>query len=193
MVSRKNDWTDDRGHVYIIYTIRQLAEDMDRSERTVKNALSELEGQALIHRVRQGWNQPNHIYVLLPDTVQISSPPEGTTCLMDGQKDSPSKGQDLPPNYTNTKNTKNRKIKREDYAPLGTYQNVLLSAAELQSLRKEFPSRADIYIDKLSVYMKQKGKCYTDHAATIRKWISEDRQDSSVYNYDYAYEEGECL
>ena len=66
MVSRKNDWTDEQGHVYIIYTIRQLAEDLDRSERTVKNALGELEAQDLIHRVRQGWNQPNHIYVLLP-------------------------------------------------------------------------------------------------------------------------------
>lgn len=67
MVSRKNGWSDEQGHVYIIYTIRQLAEDLDRSERTVKNALSELEGQDLIRRVRQGWNQPNHIYVLLPD------------------------------------------------------------------------------------------------------------------------------
>ena len=62
--------------MYIIYMIWQLAEDMDRSERTVKNALSELEGLGLIQRVRQGWNQPNHIYVLLPDMVQLSAPPE---------------------------------------------------------------------------------------------------------------------
>ena len=125
--------------------------------------------------------------------VQISSPPEGTTCLVDGQKDSPSTGQNLPPNYTNIKNTKNRKAKRENSAPLGSYQNVFLSADELQSLRKEFPSQADVYIDKLSVYMRQKGKRYDDHAATIRKWISEDHEDSPVYNYDYTYEEGECL
>ena len=193
MVSRKNDWTDDQGHVYIIYTIRQLAEDMDRSERTVKNALSELEGQDLIHRVRQGWNQPNHIYVLLPDRVQISSPPEGTACPVDGQKVSPSKGQDLPSNYTNIKNTKNKKIKGENLDPLGPYKNVFLSAEELNALRQEFPGQADTYIEKLSVYMKQHGKTYADHAVTLRKWLHEDQKTGAAYDYDYAYEEGECL
>lgn len=193
MVSRKNDWTDEQGHVYIIYTIRQLAEDMDRSERTVKNALSELEGQDLIHRVRQGWNQPNHIYVLLPDMVQISSPPEGNICPVDGQKASPSMGQDLPSNDTNTKYTKNRKTKEEDLAPLGSYQNVFLSAEQLNELRQDFPGQADTYIEKLSVYMKQHGKGYADHAATIRKWLHEDQKIGAAYDYDHVYEEGECL
>ena len=193
MVSRKNDWTDDQGHVYIIYTIRQLAEDLDRSERTVKNALGELEAQDLIHRVRQGWNQPNHIYVLLPNRVQISSPPEGTICPVDGQNASPSMGQDLPPNDTNTKYTTNRKTKGEDLAPLGSYQNVFLSAEQLNELRQEFPDRLDAYIEKLSVYMKQHGKAYADHAVPLRKWLHEDQNTGAAYDYDYAYEEGECL
>ena len=185
MVSRKNDWTDEQGHVYIIYTIRQLAEDMDRSERTVKNALSELEGQGLI--------QPNHIYVLLPDVVQIASPPEEKVCPADGQKASPCMGQDLPSKDTNMQNTKKRKSKREDAPPLGYYQNVFLSVEELEALRKEFPGRAESYIEKLSAYMKQHGKDYADHAVTLRKWLSEDQEASQAYNYDYTYEEGECL
>lgn len=193
MVSRRNDWTDELGHVYIIYTIRQLAEDLDRSERTVKNALGELEGQNLIHRVRQGWNQPNHIYVLLPDIVQISSPPEGTTCPVDGQNISPPMGQDLPPSYKEIQNTRKSKPRGEDSAPFGSYQNVFLSTNELESLRKEFPGQVDAYIEKLSAYMKQHGKNYADHAVTLRKWLNEDQNTGTAYNYDYVYKEGECL
>ena len=47
------------GDVYVIYTIRQMANDLNRSERTVKAALAELENAGLIIRVRQGWNRAN--------------------------------------------------------------------------------------------------------------------------------------
>ena len=191
MVSRKNDWADEQGHVYIIYTIRQLAEDLDRSERTVKTALRELEGQALIRRVRQGWNQPNHIYVLMPDMVQVSAPPEGNPCPSDGQKASPSMGQSLPPSYKEI--NKKRKKKREEGPPLGSYENVFLSEKEQEELQREFPGQLDAYIEKLSVYMQQTGKSYADHGATIRKWLGEDRKTAPGYDYDRTYEEGECL
>jgi predicted transcriptional regulator len=36
----------------VIYTIKQMADDLDRSERTVKTALRELENAGLITRVR---------------------------------------------------------------------------------------------------------------------------------------------
>ena len=193
MVSRKNDWTDDQGHVYIIYTIRQMAEDLDRSERTVKNALSELEGQNLIRRVRQGWNQPNHIYVLLPDMVQVSAPPEGRIHPGDGQKTSPSMGQDLPPSNTNIQKTRESNTMREEVSLLGSYQNFFLSADQLNQLRQDFPGQADAYIEKLSIYMKQHGKGYASHDATIRRWISEDRPAAAAYDYDHIYKEGECL
>ncbi len=48
--------------MYVIYTIKQMADDLDRSERTVKTTLRELENAGLITRVRQGWNQANHIF-----------------------------------------------------------------------------------------------------------------------------------
>ena len=39
MLSQKNGWESEDGNVYVIYTIRQMANDLDRSERTVKTAL----------------------------------------------------------------------------------------------------------------------------------------------------------
>ena len=53
MLSQKSGWVSEDGNVYVIYTIKQMANDLDRSERTVKTALRELENAGLITRVRQ--------------------------------------------------------------------------------------------------------------------------------------------
>ena len=58
-LSQKSGWVSEDGDVYVIYTIRQMANDLNRSERTVKAALAELENAGLIIRVRQGWNRAN--------------------------------------------------------------------------------------------------------------------------------------
>ena len=73
-LSQKSGWVSEDGNVYVIYTIKQMADDLDRSERTVKTALRELENAGLITRVRQGWNQANRIFLQIPDRVQVSSP-----------------------------------------------------------------------------------------------------------------------
>ena len=100
MLSQKNGWESEDGNVYVIYTIRQMANDLDRNERTVKTALRELENAGLITRVRQGWNQANRIFLQIPDGVQFSSRPEGNICLIDRQDSSPSIGQELPSSNT---------------------------------------------------------------------------------------------
>ena len=40
-LSQKSGWVSEDGDVYVIYTIRQMANDLNRSERTVKAALAE--------------------------------------------------------------------------------------------------------------------------------------------------------
>ena len=182
-LSQKNDWVDELGCVYVIYTIRQMAEDLDRSERTVKNALNELENADLLQRVRQGYNQPNKLYLMLPD----SAPWTGKICPMEGQEPAPPEGQNLPGNKTEEENNKNKTERRNPL--LGFYQNVVLSSEELADLRKDFPDDADSYIEKLSQYMAQSGKQYVSHQAVIRKWIAEDRKPA----WEQAYKEGECL
>ena len=98
MLSRNNGWIDEDGKVYIIYTIEQLAKDMHRSERTVKTTLKELDDAGLIVRVRKGYNKANHIFVMLPDEVQDSAPPQGNDCTMDRQESAHCMGQNMPSN-----------------------------------------------------------------------------------------------
>ena len=77
-LSMKNDgWEDERGHVFIYYTIESLAEDCGKSQMTVKNALAALEQQGLIFRKRQGAGKANQIYV----RVQTENCPTGWTAF----------------------------------------------------------------------------------------------------------------
>lgn len=66
---------------------------------------------------------------------------------------------------------------REENAPAGTaygkYANVVLTDEEYRSLSSDYPDLAS-KIDRLSAYMMQTGKTYSNHAAVIREWAFED-------------------
>ena len=85
-VSMKNgSWTNSEGYVYVHYTIRTMAEDIRRSETTVKNAYGDLEKAGLIRRERQGKNHPNRIYVRMPGQTK-NCPQEGQNAVHQGAK-----------------------------------------------------------------------------------------------------------
>ena len=171
MLSQKSGWVSEDGDVYVIYTIKQMANDLDRSERTVKTALRELENAGLITRVRQGWNQANRIFLQIPDRVQVSSRPEGNICPMDVQDSSPCMGQKLPASNTDTE----------------------YKGEECTQLETAYPGKAAEYIERLSRYMASNDRHYANHYATIKKWLDEDSKGRSAKNYTYDDNEGECL
>ena len=147
MLSQKSGWVSEDRNVYVIYTIKQMADGLNRSERTVKTALNELENAGLITRVRQGWNRANRIFLHLPDGVQLSSPPEGNICPMEVQETSPCMGQKLPTRntkqeYINMIQTERGEIARRRF---GEYQNVFLSDDEFTRLQNAYPDKYEEY------------------------------------------------
>ena len=147
MLSQKSGWVSEDGNVYVIYTIKQMADGLNRSEMTVKTALNELENAGLITRVRQGWNRANRIFLHLPDGVQLSSPPEGNICPMEVQETSPCMGQKLPTSntkqeYINMIQTERGEIARRRF---GEYQNVFLSDDEFTWLQNAYPDKYEEY------------------------------------------------
>ena len=77
-LSQKNNWTDDKGHVYIIYPIRNLTKIMKKSQTTIKDSLKILETNGYIERVQQGFQKPNRIYVMIPeDALTVEIPADG--------------------------------------------------------------------------------------------------------------------
>ena len=136
--------------MYVIYTIKQMANDLDRSERTVKTALRELENTGLITRVRQGWNQANRIFLQIPDRVQVSSRPEGNICPMDVQDSSPCMGQKLPTSNTDTEYKEHSKTERvESTRRLNDLYDQIYKAEDL--LQESLMKKATLESEQMSV------------------------------------------
>ena len=66
------------------------------------------------------------------------------------------------------------------------------SDTEIAELQAELPDLWQQYVEKLSEYMASTGKTYQNHAATIRRWVAEDRRKGKTIP-DYTYKEGESL
>ena len=71
---------DTNGILFIHFPIVELAAALARSTMTVKRSLNELEDAGLILRVRQGFGEPNKIYVLIPKKEDRRLP--HTSCAM---------------------------------------------------------------------------------------------------------------
>ena len=78
---------------------------------------------------------------------------------------------------------------------LGRYQNVFLSAGELSELQADFPTVWQEYIERLSEYMASTGKQHRSHAATIRRWIADDRRKAAppARDRDYSVKEDDTV
>lgn len=166
-LSQKNDgWSDEQGHVFILFPIKNLAEVMHKSEMSIKTALTALETENLIVRKRQGAGFPNRIYVKYS--------PEYLT-QTDRKLSSSNKEKN------NIKRTNSGS--KDKHIAYGSYQNVFLTTEELSALQSEVPHYQE-YIEKLSRYMVSSGKQYANHAATIRSWALQDHPAPAKRTYE---------
>ena len=80
-------------------------------------------------------------------------------------------------------------------AVYGRYQNVFLSNTELSELQADFPTVWQEYIERLSEYMASTGRTYKSHAATIRRWIADDRRKATppARDRDHSVKDGDTV
>ena len=62
-LSAKNNWVDEDGNIFLIFTRKEVQELLGLSDKTVTKAFNQLKDCKLIHEKRQGANKPNLIYV----------------------------------------------------------------------------------------------------------------------------------
>ena len=216
-VSMKTEqWQDAEGHVYLHYTIRELADDLCKSEMTIKNALAALERARLIERRRQRNQRVNCIYVLLAEWTENcpqedrklsaqetkNCPPgernlsaaQTENCPSHGQKTVCDTDRKLSPNRNNRERIKEKE--RLSYMSpsmaFGHFHNVFLTEKQADTLRQTVPDFED-YVERLSRYMASTGKKYADHAATILDWAARDQRMNEQAKRDYSCREGESL
>lgn len=60
---RKNKWQDEMGRVYVIYPVKDMMEDMNRSESSIGKYLSELETVNLLERHQDKPGMPCKLYL----------------------------------------------------------------------------------------------------------------------------------
>ncbi len=204
-LSQKNGWTDSEGRVYIVYPIAEIAEILDKGRTTIQDALNELANAGLMERKRTRFAAANHIYVKVPDVVQVSVP------MTAGKPDtiSPEKqtyddretglmmfGKPAPNNYNINNLTESHQMRAsgEQPAAFGRYKNIFLSESEYAELKGEYPDRLERFIEELSEFIAAYGKVYANHAAAVRMWARRDRKGTGKKGIpDYSYKEGESL
>ena len=63
-LSARNKWLDDKGRIFIYFTVNQIMKALQISNKTVTKLLNELENARLITRVKSGFSKPDRIYVM---------------------------------------------------------------------------------------------------------------------------------
>lgn len=189
-LSQKNDgWTDEQGHVFILFPIKNLAETMHKNEMSMKTALAALEKENLIFRKRQGAGFPNKIYVKVPPEALTKTDRNLSVRLTDNCPTDRKKTVSKTDRKLSGSNKEKNNIKRtnseskEKRTAYGSYQNVFLTTEELSALQIEVPHYQE-YIEKLSRYMVSNGKQYANHAATIRSWALQDHPAPDKRTYE---------
>lgn len=96
-LSQKNDFCDDSGWVYVIYTIENLSQTLHISDTAVKRHLRDLETHGLIRRQHQARNQPSFIFLSIPSDA-IKAPPGSQNVPPGGAKTGGLTGRKVPTN-----------------------------------------------------------------------------------------------
>lgn len=214
-LSAKNDWLDEEGRIYIIFTIEEIMKTINRSRPTAVKALDKLDkktgGIGLIERKRLGFGKPNIIYVKdftsykdekLENQTSRSKDIEFQEVKKFNYKSKETELQEvkkLDPTNTNYIKTDSTKTDfNQEQKAFGAFQNVFLSNKELSNLKTILSHQLENYIQRLSSYLKSTGRTYEDHEATILSWFYKDqgqqtRSEKSNIPSLEEYERGEHL
>ena len=63
--SGKRDFVDEYGSVFLIFTVEELMELLDKSNKTITKIKKELKQKKLLREEKQGSNNPNRLYLQL--------------------------------------------------------------------------------------------------------------------------------
>ena len=116
-LSIENDWVNEKGEVYLIFTRQEMQDMLGCSYNTAKKAIDQLKKLGLFEEERTGLNSPNHIFLtevaLINKGVSNFESPESQKLKVRSLKNCESgvsnfesqESQNLKPNNTDSSNT----------------------------------------------------------------------------------------
>ena len=60
---QKNNWKDEQGRVYVVYPVKEIMDDMNRSENSVRKYMAELESTGLLEKRERAKGYPDMLYL----------------------------------------------------------------------------------------------------------------------------------
>ena len=184
-LSKKNNWIDAQGRIYVVYPLSSLAKDLGCSISSITRSFTELENAQLVERIRSGFSKPSRILLKVPHTTQ--------NCAVTVCKNAE---HDCAETSSMKNNLKDNHLVRTNGTRLmfGEYRNVFLTEKDYKRLKADFSGLDDL-IEQLSAYIQSTGRKYADHAATLRIWAKRQKteQKSTPGIPDYTFKEGESL
>ncbi len=113
-LSAKNNWVDEEGNVFLIFTRKEVQELLGLSDKTVTKAFKQLKDCKLIYEKKQGANKPNLIYVGKIDhdenLIKVIRKNYESRIVKSTTQDT----ENLRPNYNN--NNYNNREKKNSYS-----------------------------------------------------------------------------
>ena len=195
-LSKKNNWIDAQGRIYVVYPLSHLSKDLGCSISSITRSFTELENAQLVERVRNGFSKPSRILLKVPHTTQNCTIAVCKNAEDDCAETSSMIAQKCTPNQRNKNNLKDNHLVRTNGTRLmfGEYRNVFLTEKDYKRLKADFSGLDDL-IEQLSAYIQSTGRKYADHAATLRIWAKRQKteQKSTPGIPDYTFKEGESL
>ena len=150
-LSAKNGWYDEKGRVYIIYTLQSAMSALSISDKTATKLFVELENIGLIERKRQGQGKPIIIYVknfMDSEFLRLQK----SKAYESKDSDATSQGSDiLRGNNTDINNTKysdNDFILSEREEERREYRQYLEKQLQIKWLKTQYPDE-EAMIDEI--------------------------------------------
>lgn len=152
---------------------KKMAEELGFSEQQVRTALKKLESTGEISIF-----STNKFSIVTVENWAFyqGDEKENNQQVTNNQPTSNQQVTNNQPHLKNVKNVKNVKKEKNIYIrpALGEFENVLITEEELEKLKERFPYDWQDRIERLSEYMKSKGKRYKSHYATVLTWAKKD-------------------
>lgn len=141
-LSIENQWIDENGRVYIIYTLAAICAALRCSEKSAIKYMAELEDIGLVERIRQGFGKPTLIYVknfMGQKNLQVNSCKNYSYGAVDFTGQELENLQSNNTNYNNTDFNNTNPILSEDEERL-RYETYLKKQLNVPVLKKEYPT-----------------------------------------------------
>ena len=145
-LSIENQWIDDNGRVYIIYTLAAICAALRCSEKSAIKYMAELEDIGLVERIRQGFGKPTLIYVknfMGQQKLQVNSCNNYSYGAVDFTGQELENLQSNNTNYNNTDFNNTNPILSEDEERI-RYETHLKQQLNVPVLKKEYPTSQEM-------------------------------------------------